>query len=147
MVIKDTRRKLKASFVFFLVSVLALLVLNCGGETSETKARLNEQFELSIGQSAVISGEGLTLRLDDVTEDSRCPKGAVCIWEGRASCAVVMTYNGVNDKITLSEPGLTDQFSPVSYQQYKFSFHLTPYPEVGKQITKEEYRLQLIVSK
>jgi hypothetical protein len=49
--------------------------------------------------------------------------------------------------MTLTEPGLTSEYTTEVYEEYKLAFHVTPYPEAGKKIANETYRLHLIISK
>jgi hypothetical protein len=49
---------------------------------------LGESLSLRVGQSAEIRGEGLSVGLSAIRDDSRCPPpdtGIVCIWEGVAT--------------------------------------------------------------
>ena len=43
---------------------------------------LGDTVSISIGEK-LYENENLWVRLDSITEDSRCPEGAQCIWEGR----------------------------------------------------------------
>jgi len=49
--------------------------------------------------------------------------------------------------MALTEPGLSDEYSRESYEGYELAFRVTPYPEAGKKILPDEYRLLLTVSK
>ena len=55
-----------------------------GGPTSPPTPALNEEFTLSPGQTAAVSGTNVRLTFDRVSEDSRCPTDVTCIWEGDA---------------------------------------------------------------
>jgi len=50
-------------------------------------------------------------------------------------------------RMVLSEPGLTDEYSREIYKGHEISFHVTPYPEAGKEISQDKYRLHLIINK
>jgi hypothetical protein len=126
--------------------VFLTLIAGCGG-AKPAEVRLNDSFELGIGQSASVAGEGLKVTFESVAEDSRCPRGATCVWEGQANCIVKASHRDGEEKLLMTEPGLTEGREEISFRQYKIGFHLTPYPEVGKQIGKEEYRLQLKITK
>ena len=132
---------------FYLLSLVALVLLPTGCTGSAVKAPLGQEFSLSIGQSAVITGENLEIKLKEVAEDSRCPKNVTCIWEGRVRGIVQITDNGSLYEMVLTEPGLSDQYTKETYQEYQFTFHVQPYPEADKQISPDEYRLLLKVSK
>ena len=128
------------------VLLAGLTLTGCGPRTVGGEAGLGEEFSLSIGQKAIIKGEKLELTFVRVTEDSRCPKGATCVWEGRATSVVSIVSNNTTE-IELSEPGLTASPYQYIFRDYWITFHLLPYPEVGKEITSDQYRLQMSVSK
>ena len=132
-------------FVAFLAIVLA--ASGCGAGPGDVQACLNEEFSLSMGQRALIEGENLGIRFEEVTEDSRCPREVTCIWAGRVTCMVEITQSGSSYCMALTEPGLSDEYSRESYKEYGLAFHVTPYPEEGKKIPPDEYRLRLTVSK
>jgi hypothetical protein len=124
-----------------------LLLGGCAGTPGHVEAGLGQEFSLAIGQSAQIAGENLVIKFEEVVEDSRCPKDVVCVWAGRVSCAVEITYNGSPYRMVLVQPGLTDQHIGETYEKYQLTFNVEPYPEAGKAISKDEYRLLLTVSK
>lgn len=102
---------------------------------------------MSIGQRALIAGENLEIRFKEVVEDSRCPRDVMCIWAGRVTCMVELTHVGCSYRMVLTEPGLTDEYSMETYEGYRLTFHVTPYPEAGEKIPSDAYRLQLMVSR
>jgi len=136
----------KRSLYFLVFLAIVLAASNCGW-FNNTQVRLNEEFYLSIGQRASIAGENLEVRFKEVTEDSRCPRGVTCVWAGRVTCTVELKHANVSKQMTLTEPGLTDEYSKERYEGYELAFHVTPYPEAGKKIATDEYRLYLIISK
>ena len=125
---------------------ILLLTLSCVA-SNETKIYLGEEFSLKSGQIAVISGENLKIEFIEVTEDSRCPKGVTCVWEGRVSCLVEITYRESSHSLVLTEPGSTNFPPEQSFQEYKLAYHIEPYPEAGIDIAKDEYLLHLKISK
>lgn len=133
--------------LYLLASVaIFLLLAGCTG-TDELKAGLGQEFTLSIGQSAQIEGESLQFSFEEVLEDSRCPTGVTCIWEGRVRLVVEITDNGSPYRMTLIQPGLSDQYASETYKEYQLTFKVNPYPELGTEITTGDYRLLLSVSK
>jgi hypothetical protein len=138
-----------AKLRFSLVAVLLLLLFltACGGGAGEVKANLGQGFSLSIGQTASIEGEELQLKFLEVINDSRCSKGVACFWQGQASCLVEISYLESLNKVTLVQPGLTEEPSRIDFNDYLIEFNLTPYPEAGKEIKKSDYRLQVAITK
>jgi hypothetical protein len=136
--------KRRVQFFAFLCVVLA--ASGCSG-LADIQVHLDEEFCLSIGQRASVTGEDLAISFEEVTEDSRCPSGVTCVWEGRVSCVVELTHAGSSYRMTLTEPGLTGEYSRELCQEYELVFHVTPYPEAGKEIAGDTYRLHLTIRK
>lgn len=129
----DLRR---ASAVLFAAYSNEFWVLS----TQSDSAKLNEMFGLKFGQRVVLQGTDLTLVFKDVTEDSRCPEGVVCVWEGNARILLGVNQTTMALNTTL-EPKQT------LYSAYVIQFlSLQPYPQFGQQLKKEEYVAALVVT-
>ena len=137
----------KRSLYLVIFLAIVLTTSGCGGGPSDVQTRLNEEFSLFMGQRALIAGENLEIRFEEVIEDSRCPRDVICIWAGRVTCMIELTHAGSSYRMALTEPGLTDEYSKERYEGYEFTFHVTPYPEAAKKIPTDAYWLHLIVSK
>ena len=61
-----------------------------GASLAVVTADLNKKFELPVGDTATINGQGLTIIFTQVTEDSRCPIGVECFWEGDGAVQLVL---------------------------------------------------------
>lgn len=136
---------LKVSIITGILLFL-LLPAGCAGGPVETQATLDKEFTLSIGQSARIAGEDLAIKFTEVIGDSRCPEGAVCIWEGEVTCLVEIDYAGTVLEKTLVQRGAPG-FSTTEFSDYRIDFNVQPYPQVGEEIAMSEYRLLMTVSK
>ena len=141
MSVIDTGKPLRLAGLFFLL----LFLMSCTTMQGQVKAGLGQQFSLAINQTATISGENLKVKFLDITGESRCPTGATCIWAGEVS-AEIEVGDGSFTNLTLIEPGHGGQINQ-TYKNYLFSFHVEPYPQIGKPIMKEDYRLLLTVDK
>jgi len=131
-----------------LISLLILTILSgCQGSDGTVKATLDKEFSLAPGQTTMLTGEPLTVQFIEVQEDSRCPKGAMCIWQGRVSAVLQVSDGSDSTKMVLTEPGLSDQHGRGTYKQYEFTSHVQPYPELVKQIDKEDYRILLTIKR
>ena len=124
---------------------LLLCLMSCTTTPGQVRAGPGKEFSLAINQTATISGENLRIKFLDITGDSRCPTGATCIWAGEVS-AEIEVGDGSSVNLTLIAPGYGGQ-SNQTYNNYLFAFHVEPYPEVGKAIMKDDYRLLLTVDK
>jgi hypothetical protein len=124
-----------------------LMLISLAGCQSRIEASIGNEFSLAVGQIAELKGEQITIQFKGIRDDSRCPKGATCIWQGRVSSILQISDNGLASQIVLVEPGLSDQYGNNRYKQYEFTSHVQPYPELGKEISSEDYRLFLTVKK
>jgi hypothetical protein len=141
-----TNQMWKRSLYFLVFLCVVLAASSCSG-LDDVQVRLNEEFCLSIGQYAPITGEDLAVSFEEVTEDSRCPSDVTCVWAGRVSCVVELMHAGSSYRMTLTELGLTSEYTREEYEEYELAFHVTPYPEAGNNIANDTYRLHLIISK
>ena len=129
-----------------MASVAIVLVLSSCAGNGKVKVSLGQEFSLRIGQSVVITGEDLGIKFLEVSEDSRCPKGVTCVWEGRVVALVEISTNGSTQQLELTEPGLTDAPARETFKEYEITYKVEPYPEVGREISADEYRLLITVS-
>lgn len=133
-------------YLLSMIPLLAAFMIGCGSNPQAITAPLGEAFTLAVGQTAQISGENLALNFVEVVGDSRCPKNAVCIWQGEASSHLKITYQDVSYSVVLNQPGNTNQ-SQDTFIDYKLVYNLLPYPVAGQDIHPGDYRLTLTVNK
>ena len=69
-----------------LTPLLFLAACASGGTTppAAPSPALEEEFVLSPGETATVSGTNVRVTFERVSEDSRCPTDVNCIWEGDA---------------------------------------------------------------
>ena len=78
-----------------LFAACSMLALGCAANPGDSIAvSLDGNFELRVGQSAVLGTDDLTIRFEGVSADSRCGKGDVCVWEGDAAVDVALQLAG-----------------------------------------------------
>lgn len=138
----------KSAILFIVLSIIfGSIMSSCNTSPGVKRVNLDREFTLAIGESAGIEDQNMEITFLQVLEDSRCPRNVTCIWAGRVSAAVEITGSQPGYKMVLTQPGLSGQPATETYKEYEFAFNVTPYPESGKQIASEEYRLNLTVSK
>jgi hypothetical protein len=54
----------------------------CSDGPTEPPGRFEQRVTLRAGQLLIIDSERVVIRFDEVTQDSRCPIEAVCVWVG-----------------------------------------------------------------
>ncbi len=127
------------------VPLVFLLLAGCVSQPGP-EVGLDKPFSLGLGESVSITGEDLAVRFIEVINDSRCPQGAVCVWAGEVSARLEITYQGVLDEKIMVQPGRS-QPARADFADYAIAFDVEPYPQLGEEINREDYRLNLTFSR
>jgi hypothetical protein len=132
-------------YAFFLLTCFALLgyIHHHNGYIANTEASitasLGQAFDFKVGQEASISSQQLTLKFLSISEDSRCPQGTICIWEGNGKVNIELTPTGQPPYVVELNTA-TSLKSEATYLSYKISLlDLQPYPSAGSTIQQSEY--------
>jgi hypothetical protein len=119
----------------------------CAGEnpTQPRRASLDQPFELQPGQTALLGSEDLRVTFEKVSEDSRCPQGATCVWEGDAAVKLNVVQ-GTQEKSSL-ELHTSRRFSTEGrYLRYRVVLEaVAPQPRLGTALEAQSYRVTLTV--
>ena len=101
-------------------------------------ARTPETLVLKAGQQKRSKVSGLTVKFVSVTEDSRCPIGANCVWAGNAKVRVAIT--GTRGSKTFE---FNTSMGPKgdSWEGWSITIDsLTPEPRAGKPTDPRHYQ-------
>lgn len=69
-----------------------------GGRTIEVA---REEFDLRVGDTALVEGTDLTIRFVEVTHDSRCAVDVLCVWEGDGEVLLDLVWPDGGRRTTL----------------------------------------------
>lgn len=136
---------MKSKLAVFLGVIIGIGSVVSGCSSATTEYKLGQPFVLKPGESATIQNESLNLTFREVINDSRCPEGAVCIWQGQVQCLLNITIEGKKEQLTLTQSGLSGTAFQ-TYHQYYLEFNVTPYPNLEEDIKASDFRLELKVS-
>jgi hypothetical protein len=129
----------------FLMSSLLILSLCIAPAWGKGK-KLSEQFVLKPGAEARVRDEGLKITFVAVTQDSRCPEGATCIWQGNARVHLM----AAKSKDECVEFDLNMGVTPTEYEfdGYRVALvQLTPAPSIHGMPKAGDYEATLVVTK
>jgi hypothetical protein len=136
-----------------LISTRALILacafagpVGCATMEPTIPAEPGVAFELPVGKTAALNGNGVRITFKQVQEDSRCPTDVTCVWAGDATIAVTISRNGSSDDtrtLTLSAPGNEARSGDL---QIRF-VGLTPVPRQADGNSPRAYVAQLVVSR
>ncbi len=89
------------------------------------------------------------LAVDKIKEDSRCPKGVNCVWEGQVVVQVTMKEKGGKAQtVDFTLKGRENQSASrrISSKYQIRVKQVDPYPEEGTTIAKDDYVVTFLAS-
>ncbi|MBI1803366.1 MAG: hypothetical protein HY033_08970 [Ignavibacteriae bacterium] len=129
------------SFLF----LFCFAAITCAPGPVET-VPLSQEFDLTVEERAAIQGESLNIIFTRVDEDSRCPEGVECLWEGNARIRLRLE----RPNAIAMDAVLNTTLDPrsISFAGYRIDLkRLTPYPKIGGRIDPRSYVARLFVTK
>ena len=120
----------KTIFILILAFVL--------GGALEAEAQTDQQVSVRINRQKTVARNALTIRFVSLTEDSRCPTDANCVWAGNAKIKIlVVRRNGAARTFELNT-NLKPQV--ITYAGYEIKLiDLTPKPATNIRINRNGY--------
>jgi hypothetical protein len=129
-----------------LFVLVVAMIAACSSDPGYQTVSLNTDFELKPGNRAKVD-DRFTIRFDSVAEDSRCPTGVNCAWEGNAG--VALEYQSPDHPpagIFLNTAGILS--SDTIVQSYRIKLvGVQPVPKQNGFIKKEDYSVKLRVER
>ena len=133
------------NLMLFLVLVL-LSLFCCKNELTQSPLVLGKSIELKYGELIKNTDSQISIVLDSVLNDSRCPKGAECIWAGNAAVRFVYTSSKKSVSFVLNTLYSFRTDSLIDGYRIKMT-KLTPYPELGVNIKQGDYKAEIEINK
>lgn len=112
----------------------------------QAEVPLGRAFDLRVGAPTRIRGESLTVEFEKVVEDSRCPKGATCVWEGDA-VARFQLLGSSGERVTLDLHTQSRFPREGTFQKFRIRLiGVAPARRSGSDIPPDTYVATLVVS-
>jgi hypothetical protein len=128
--------------VFFSLLLVLVLVTMLSAATPQA----GETLRVKVGTNAKAAKSGLNIEFVELLDDSRCPKGATCIWAGEGKIKLSITKPG--RKGQSFELVTTEGNNSVSYAGYELRLiELTPQPAVNVRIDRTKYAATFVIGK
>jgi hypothetical protein len=107
-------------------------------------AALDQQFTLTPGQQAAVSGTGVEVRFDRVEGDMRCPPGVSCVLGGSADVRITVIEGSAESGYVFH----TGDQKPVRHKDLSIDLvELAPFPFSSVIGEPEPYRATLRVTR
>jgi hypothetical protein len=129
---------------FAAVLPALLLLAACDDTTTGPSVAIGSEFQLRPSESVSVENTDGELRFDLVTNDSRCPADAICVWQGDATAVFsVRQSGGSSSSLTLHTTGEDRRASASGFTLTLV--RLDPYPYASRPIAPSDYRALLRV--
>jgi hypothetical protein len=137
-----------AVFTAFALLTAAAMAGGCAGRAAAIPATATEEdVRIQVGQTRAFEAEALEIAFDEVTSDSRCPKGETCVSEGDAVAVFAIAAAG-HPPARLELHTATKMPSAVGYGDWSIRLEaLEPYPVTGRTILPTAYVATISVSR
>lgn len=125
--------------------VTSLLIFQaCASVENVIIAEPDVAFSLPVGKTAGVSGSPTRVTFRQVSEDSRCPRSVVCVWEGDARIELTVSREGSPSQtgvLSLSSPGNEAQIGGLLVR----FVGLAPYPATPNPSAPRQYVAELLI--
>lgn len=121
--------------------ILCLVIISCGDDVEPDGFEFDLEHEFLLNKPNNSVDNSLRFKLTDMQE-SRCPEGVYCIWQGEAKFKVIVELP-TQDTFVLSTHNMTSGSS----QEFNFELiSVSPYPDLNTEIKPEDYRIKLVIT-
>lgn len=108
-------------------------------------ARLGEEFDLRVDDTAYITDTDLSVRVVGVPEDSRCPSDVTCVWAGNAR-----VWLTIRDGARRDSTSVNSTLEPHAATRFGYTVRLLDVrpPKVsGQEVRPSDYIIRLVVTR
>jgi len=152
------KTSLLENIIFFTFLALVVFAASCEEETSalrvdpnhKVKPEYNKPFTLGAGQTAFFRKNELIMQVAHVVEDSRCPAGVNCVWQGQVRLITsITTQDQQNDSLELTyQGGASADVNSREFDGFRIEItKVSPAPKEGEVIEGSDYRVSMKVIK
>ena len=115
--------------LLFAISALLLMAVSCRKSTRSEGLALRENSCKTVN----VGGQDVRICFEELTEDSRCPANANCVWEGAAKGRFKLTVNTSSSTFELATLTMTPHYqNEIVALGYKVRLiNILPYPGTG----------------
>lgn len=134
---------MRHSAPLLLSVVLAACGSSAGSSSAPTVLELDVEGTMRAGTSAVVKNTDLEVKFVEVTEDSRCPRDATCVWAGEVKVKMETRIGSAAAEQREVLEGRSMVIEP-----YRLTVtSVKPEPLSTQKIAPGDYRITLIVVK
>jgi hypothetical protein len=135
----------------FVLSILAILisfsVTSCdSGNPIEVSTKLSDTITIGVKDVFLHKDPDFTLQIDSIANDSRCPIGAQCFWEGNAEVRFLLsTINSKAIMFNLNTANIFRKDTVIEGVKFKL-IELNHQPDILTRNSYQSYRVKIYYS-
>jgi len=134
-------------FIFVLGTFFACVACDEKREEAPIDNKFGQLITLKVGESSDIQEGTLAISFDKLVEDSRCPNGVDCIWQGQAKVQLLVNKTTTVDLIMQAGK---EALAIDTLDNYIYTLlDVSPYPDVKDELPlpEEAYIVEVQVDK
>ncbi len=152
----EMKKLVQVSILIIVVGAMILFYTCSGGNQikkqgfreKQIAASFDKSFELAFDQTAFIESDSLSIKFSNVAEDSRCPEGYDCVWQGQAKIAVkILSGNNDLGEINLTSLAGHDSLAHENFNRYSIKLLKVGPPKRDSQLELSDYNVMLLISR
>lgn len=125
--------------------LILLLLIALSFSCSNTSDGVQDIINLKVNGCFDPLERNAKICLDSIFDDSRCPKGLVCVWGGDVVAAFTLTKNNIVWSFNLHTNEGFQNDTIIAGIGIKLQ-HITPYPIGDQTIDPNDYRAEIIIN-
>ncbi len=127
------------------IIILATTLIPLSG-IAVSRATDETDVEIKIGCAKIVDDKALMVKFVEVIQDSRCAKGAVCVWAGIAR--IMIEVSGQNRKTSQHELETSGSKQSIQFDGIQITLKaLDPYPDLKISVKQSDYKATFSVRK
>jgi len=141
------------NLTYLILAVTLLLMTSCDtkkAQEEDTGSYNNVQFDapfkMTQKKGVQFENDDLKIIFDNVSEDSRCPEGTTCVWEGQVKVNLTIKTKNGSEQIEILRKGKQKENAIQQIGEHTiYLMAVNPYPKDGEKIAQEDYKITMVV--
>lgn len=143
---------MKNSIFFYLITCL-LLATACDTKKAQdddtndyNTVQFDAPFKMTQKKGVKFENDDLKILFNTVSEDSRCPEGTTCVWEGEVKVKLTIKSKSGSEQVEIVRKGKQQENAIHKIGAHTiYLMAVNPYPKSEQKIAQEDYKITMVV--
>lgn len=141
------------NLTYLFLAATLLLITSCDTKKVQEEdtanynsVQFNAPFKMTQKKGMEFENDDMKIIFDNVSEDSRCPEGTTCVWEGEVKVNLTIKTKNGSEKVEIVRKGKQKENSIQKVGAHTiYLMAVNPYPKEGAKIAQEDYKITMVV--